>query len=80
MRDPKIHRRIFQSYFKLACFVLFTAHFQNQNMYTRKSGILSSKALETVSVQTKQAKNSRNFERGNSGVEIVVSFLCFFFF
>ena len=48
-------------------------------MYTRKSGILSSKALETVSVQTKQAKHLRNFERGNSGVEVVVSFLCLFF-
>ena len=47
-------------------------------MYTRKSGILSSKALETVSVQTKQAKHLRNFERGNSEVEVVVPFLSFF--
>ena len=49
-------------------------------MYTRKSGILSSKALETVSVQTKQAKHLRNFVRGDSGVEVVVPFLCLFFF
>ena len=49
-------------------------------MYTRKSGILSSKALETVSVQTKQAKHLRNFVRGDSGVEVVVPFLCVFFF
>ena len=50
-------------------------------MYTRKSGILSSKALETVSVQTKQAKHLRNFERGNSEVDVVVPFfVCVFFF
>lgn len=49
-------------------------------MYTRKSGILSSKALKTVSVQTKQAKHLRNFERGNSELEVVVPFLCLFFF
>ena len=49
-------------------------------MYTRKSGILSSKALETVSVQTKQAKHLRKFERGNSEVEVVVPFLCMSFF